>query len=1002
MTTTFSLVPLRAVIDTLPSTHPLVEQARDTRYGTIEEEQVLHVRGDLHLKTLDLDPAFTLESELRQLAGVHDEVSTSFFLLLIEGNLHVENSILNDNTDGATHLVVLGDVTANDIVVGGQMIWVREGLTVRNLLWGDYNHGSLRVEGVSHARIAVFSDEYEVDLAGGEQIGHLLDEVRNVPNLIEFSRERVAAVFLPNMLGKAEAGDESVTSLLDRDAVTAALRDGATVTHKDAEIAAFMVEADDLFIDETLSIQNILRCVGSGVIEGDADNTSSWFDETDFVIGKRRIDSDGDQRDDCVFVTVWKRYNFYLGVEQVPAPEPSGMAQRLKSVLLNRPQPMVNALLLQYRTYTDGAPNDWAPLSETADAVAWAAANKAWRGVLDYVRKAVGQIRAGYPLALRLQQQLTPERLAKLVALPVFAERYADWWGDDCGFWHKEIWVGARQPCEHEGVHYDRAFKMSWENGDDQTGDEDGDSLAAYFIKDAPTIEGGAQLALEYRQRANYAFVVIPQAAADHQARLLRLYSGIEASLLESEQSEASARAAQQRIVASVQLLADPPYAAAVADSEIFPASVLGLSAPWQAQGRAFVASIRAIHAEYESQPDEMPDEEDAWPTDARSATWPTVLQLARVVSARSSPDLSARFRNLFSYAPSAMIDGAAKAGQFIGPLVMLEDGRVVTRVGPDYDDQAYWVLLDGVTSARMPELSGLGRSPNRRCFASCEQGVLRTRDGFQGPEIARFPLPTGLEGLPEMLHLKPSAAARRCDVLIPFNHGKRVLVLNPTGVYSVDESGVQRLHPQTFDEDGPYTWPKNQGDDGLELAMLHMALSPDERCIMVGDQDSEHILLDAQGRYLRGLDPTASYPHHALFSHDGTEVLANSCHLYAGYTSITRVAGDEAPRDFESSWRVYASAATPEFVLLGNAEGYVHAVDYTGAIVWRHHIGSTMSGIDISADGSTLIAASYGGYLVRLEKLAAGQDPYSIGTSPFTETSRWLFWKGEAGPIHW
>jgi len=28
--------------------------------------------------------------------------------------------------------------------------------------------------------------------------------------------------------------------------------------------------------------------------------------------------------------------------------------------------------------------------------------------------------------------------------------------------------------------------------------------------------------------------------------------------------------------------------------------------------------------------------------------------------------------------------------------------------------------------------------------------------------------------------------------------------------------------------------------------------------------------------------------------------------------------------------------------------------------------------------------------------------DPYSIGTSPYVETRRWIFWTDEAGPVRW
>jgi hypothetical protein len=47
-------------------------------------------------------------------------------------------------------------------------------------------------------------------------------------------------------------------------------------------------------------------------------------------------------------------------------------------------------------------------------------------------------------------------------------------------------------------------------------------------------------------------------------------------------------------------------------------------------------------------------------------------------------------------------------------------------------------------------------------------------------------------------------------------------------------------------------------------------------------------------------------------------------------------------------------------------------------------------------------VAASYGGYLALLERVETGMDPYSIGTSPYAETRRWIFWGDEVGPLRW
>lgn len=65
------------------------------------------------------------------------------------------------------------------------------------------------------------------------------------------------------------------------------------------------------------------------------------------------------------------------------------------------------------------------------------------------------------------------------------------------------------------------------------------------------------------------------------------------------------------------------------------------------------------------------------------------------------------------------------------------------------------------------------------------------------------------------------------------------------------------------------------------------MALSPDERFIAVGDQGSQHLLLNPCGEVLGQWAPLSACAHHATFTHDSTRLLAHSCHLYTGHTGV-------------------------------------------------------------------------------------------------------------------
>ena len=1058
---TARLCPLADVAALIPADCWMAERLAEDPTA-LADETVLWITGDVQWPELHLDAPLASGSPQRrwwqglQTGADHTPIPRSLFLILVDGHLRIDGALTCDNTDGATHLIVTGDAQVHNAVIGGQLVHVQGALRVQDLLWGHYNHGELRVQGGLQARVALFTDEYHLHIAGPEQVEFLLDEVRPVPHLAEFSCEVLGAVFAPEFHNGAASGEDGLAAMLHRPQVVAAVRAGDSAVHSSADIQAAWPLARDLCADNRISVPNILAVVHTPVIAHKEHKAYGWFQQTDFSICQRHVDEDGDQRDDNVFITVWKTWDFYLSVEQAPAPQ--GLLQRLAATVLRRSVPTTPQLTLLYRRYSQGEAGEWQALAEGTAPEAWQACQTAWRGVLDYVRKAVGQHRARYPLHQRLLATLTAEHIERFTSLPVFTDQYNDWWDSDRnGWWEGDIWVGARQPCMHDGEPWGRALKLSWHNGDDAPGDDEDNAHSAYQINIDEAREGPAVVEFTYAQRQNDSRAPLPRGAADHIARLLRFYGAVEARVRAQAEQEAARQAEARRIEAAVHLLATPPLAADVPDVAVFPLELMELSAQWQADGQAYVAAVRA-HQLAQDNPEpaagdeaaadgESDDEEEdnPLPPDPRKAAAPTVLQLARVVHRHADAELGERFRQRFAFAPDAFVQRAANAGCFIGPVIALDDGRVLARIGAAYDDTAHWVAVQGPHHQPLPALRGLGRSHNRRIFAQSDGQQITTHQGFGGPVIARFALPRGNEGLPPHVPVAPGPLGQRCDELIPFNDGQRVLLRNPTGIYLLtptennsssdggnDGGSVQRLHPQTFDEDGPYTWPKNQMDEEaggqtltmLALDMLHMALSPDERHIAVGDQDSSHILLDAQGTRVAEYDPQSSYPHHTAFSHDGTRLFANSCHLYWGSTlsvplsplsppsPLAAQGQQDTPQStasdaedlptLDNRSRVYASATQPGLVVLGDADGYLHAINDDGQALWRHHIGSTLSGMDMSPDASVLWAASYGGYLVRLERSEAGMDPYSIGTSPYVETSRWIFWGDEAGPVRW
>ena len=296
-------------------------------------------------------------------------------------------------------------------------------------------------------------------------------------------------------------------------------------------------QASDLCADDAISIANILALVRTPLIGPKEHQASGWFGQTDFALCQRHVDAEGDARDDSLFITVWKTWDFYLSVEQVPQHRGlAGLRARLAAAVAGRSLPTTAQLTLAHRAYDQGQPGAWQALEPGAHPEAWQACQQAWRGVLAYVRQAVDQHRARYPLYQRLQAELTPARIEAFTSLPVFAERSQDWWDSERnGWWEGDVWVGARPPCMHGGEPWGRALKLSWRNGTEAPGDAEDDAHGIYQIDIDEARAGPAVAAFSYAQRQSAPREPLPRGAADHIARLLDFYGRVEARLLPNE-----------------------------------------------------------------------------------------------------------------------------------------------------------------------------------------------------------------------------------------------------------------------------------------------------------------------------------------------------------------------------------------------------------------------------------------------------------------------------------
>ncbi|TYP73269.1 DUF4241 domain-containing protein [Paenibacillus methanolicus] len=160
MNRSYQILPFSQVKENLPK-DCWAYSRNESNKGEFEEELVAYFSTDAWLDKLNLDMPFEMDN---------------IFLILVDGNLSVHNYIYNKNTDGATGLIVKGNLTAGNMLVGGQEIYITGNLAVNELFWGDYNHGDLRVGGDVNAAIFAATDEYHVSITGTQYSKHHLSE----------------------------------------------------------------------------------------------------------------------------------------------------------------------------------------------------------------------------------------------------------------------------------------------------------------------------------------------------------------------------------------------------------------------------------------------------------------------------------------------------------------------------------------------------------------------------------------------------------------------------------------------------------------------------------------------------------------------------------------------------------------------------------------------------------------------------------------------------------
>ncbi|MCS4305617.1 hypothetical protein [Chryseobacterium sp. BIGb0232] len=127
--------------------------------GEFDENWVIYVEDTFEVENLNLDDPFTIFNAIENLTDINQEACMA---VLIDGNFKAEN-IYNNESDGSICLCVLGNLDADNMIIGGQELYITGNLNIKECFWGNYNHGDLIVKGETKTRVFVATEGYHYD-----------------------------------------------------------------------------------------------------------------------------------------------------------------------------------------------------------------------------------------------------------------------------------------------------------------------------------------------------------------------------------------------------------------------------------------------------------------------------------------------------------------------------------------------------------------------------------------------------------------------------------------------------------------------------------------------------------------------------------------------------------------------------------------------------------------------------------------------------------------------
>lgn len=418
--------------------------------GELAREPVIVIDESLTLGTLDLDDPLG--------------DGTAVFLVVVQGDLDIDIALLNDDIDGATSLIVTGNLRCRNAAVGGQEIYVGGHLDVHGLFWGDYDHGRLLVGGNATMAMCVASDGYDVVVRGDTHFARwIIDEKPDGENWRLDDAEALAEYIQPEFI---LAEDEIPT--LERQKILAAMAQGRNIIHT--------VRLDDggeidrLFPSRAIAPDTLKRIAHPGWLpaaDDDAVLGSATLDDQDVTCRIDLLPGGKQTPQIALHVQRGKQLALYVALFNGPV----RWWDRVKALLQRKPL----AQHMQSQWHSINPDTDWAMLNDQSPPDARQLLQQGWTMALHFA--------AAQSL---VQQAMSPTTLRALLALPL-AEPYNDFDSDDRnGLWVGNVYCAFRQ--ENAATGDTALLRVSVEDNDTNL----------YFYEIVPMADGSEAIEVRF------------------------------------------------------------------------------------------------------------------------------------------------------------------------------------------------------------------------------------------------------------------------------------------------------------------------------------------------------------------------------------------------------------------------------------------------------------------------------------------------------------------------